>query len=693
MPGIDHSIVMTPRAGWLVAIMIIFMPLIVLSQSRQHLLLNDNWSFLQGEQSVNFVFSDGFSGITVDLPHTWNNKDIQSGDKVNYGTAWYKKTFEHDIQENSQYFLRFEGAGQHATLFVNGKYVGEHLGSYSAFAFNITSFLDKEGSKILALRVNNELNLSYPKDNFLFGIFGGIYRNVELIITGDIHISVTDHASSGVYIYPETTDRNFARLSIKTLVENNGDRKQDVKVFNSLLNRDGDIVATESTGITIFPGGPTPVVGDLEISHPRFWNGLKDPYLYKLRTDVTIDGKVVDQITQNYGIRSFRIDPDTGFILNGETYRLYGVCRHQEWQDLGNALKPEHHRTDMELIREIGASSIRLAHYQQAEYIYALADSIGFLVWAEIPFVNGYLEGADGNALQQMTELIKQNFNHPSIFTWGVHNEVIKGEEVNRPVNLTRELHLLSKDLDPFRYTVSVSNIWWVYDHPVHENTDLQGFNQYTGWYGGKVEDLGRWIDKYRTSRPDVRFSISEYGAGANIAHQSMNDTTVPDPTGQFFPEGYQVHYHETAWAAIARSPFIWASYIWNMFDFSVPEWDRGGIRGRNHKGLVTYDRKVKKDAFYWYKANWSEEEVLYLQGRRNDTIVRSQLQFKAYCNFGVPEFFVDGISLGLMKPGINHVQFVSETLDLEPGSHLIEITADHNEMRCRDAFELFIKK
>ncbi len=693
MPGIEHSIKKTSKAICLFAIMLFFIPLLVLSHGRQHLLINDNWNFLQGEQSVDYIFSDSASGLPIDLPHTWNNKDIQSGDEVNYGTAWYKKTLDYGIQENRQYFLRFEGVGQHATLYVNGKYVGEHLGSYSAFAFNITSFLESKGPNTIGLRVNNELNLSYPKDNFLFGIFGGIYRNAELIITGDLHYTVTDHASSGVYIYPANVDHDHARLTIKTLVENKGNKKQDVTVVNTLLSRDGDIMATNSTKVTVFPGGSIPVTSGLDISNPRLWDGLKDPYLYKFRSELVIDGMIADQVSLDYGIRSFDVDPEKGFILNGEPYRLHGVCRHQEWQDLGNALKPEHHRTDMELIREIGASSIRLAHYQQAEYIYDLADSLGFLVWAEIPFVNGYLEGADGNARQQMTELIKQNFNHPSIFTWGVHNEVIKGGDIARPVNLTRELHLLARELDPYRYTVSVSNIWWVYDHPIHENTDLQGFNQYTGWYGGKAEDLGSWIDKYHTSRPYIRFSVSEYGAGANIAHQSMNDTTVPNPTGQFFPEGYQAHYHETAWTAIERSPFIWASYVWNMFDFSVPEWDRGGIRGRNHKGLVTYDRKIKKDAFYWYKANWSEEKVLYLAGKRNDTIDQGKIRFKAYCNFDTPKLIIDGASIGFMEPGINQVQYTSEAIELEPGSHLIEIWAGRREMRYRDAFELFIKK
>ena len=672
--------------------MLIFIATVLPAQDRQVIEINKNWTFIDKGLPVEKVSSAYDGWQAVDIPHTWNNREIQSGDTVNYGTAWYKKILDPGIpQAGRQYFLRFEGVGQYAVLYVNRKYVGEHLGSYSAFAFNITRFLEPDTANVITVKVNNELNASYPKDNFLFGIYGGIYRNVNLIITENTHIGITDHASSGVYVSPVKIDNDLAILSVKTLLKNDGATKQLVQIKNTLEDNEGKICASNIMTSDLFPGGPVPVVMSLTAEKPHLWNGLKDPYLYRLTTELIMDGKVIDKVSQPYGIRYFSVEPDKGFILNGEPYRLYGVCRHQEWQDVGNALLPEHHRKDMELIHELGATSIRLAHYQQAEYFYTLADSIGFLVWAEIPFVNGFREGADGNAMQQMAELIKQNYNHPSIFVWGVHNEVIKGQDIARPVNLSRELHMLAKDLDPNRYTVSVSNIWWVYDHPIHENTDLQGFNQYTGWYGGKPENLAGWITKYHQARPDVRFSVSEYGAGANIAQQSLNDTSVPNPTGQFFPEGYQTHYHEVTWMAIEASPFIWASYVWNMFDFSVPEWDRGGIRGRNHKGLVTYDRKIKKDAFFWYKANWSEEAVLYLAGKRNDTVSADKIRFKAYCNFNTPELFIDGNSMGLMKTGKNEVQFLSDHITLSHGKHFVEIRANKHEMIMRDAFYLFV--
>ncbi|MBE9484639.1 MAG: beta-galactosidase [Bacteroidetes bacterium] len=682
---------MMPGSGFKM-ILLVFMLFYVshsYSQVREIQSFNNNWEFLLGEFELAELTQTDLSWQEIKIPHTWNSKDIQSGEKVNYTTAWYRKNFKvNPAQKDRQYFLRFEGVGQYAEVFVNEKSVGDHLGSYSAFAFNITDFIRQDTINSIHVKVNNELNASYPKDNFLFGIYGGIYRDVSLIITGDCHIGLTDHASPGVYVHPKEVSREAAVLKLVVLVKNELSRRQKLSIINQLIDNNSVVVAENRKDEVFFPGGMKHSVSILEVNEPRLWNGRIDPFLYQLKTQIMIDGEVVDEMIQPYGIRFFDIDPDKGFILNGEPYRLYGVCRHQEWEDLGNALLPEHHRRDMEFINELGATSIRLAHYQQAEYIYDLADSLGILVWAEIPFINGYNEGADGNALQQMTELIKQNFSHPSIFVWGVHNEVIKGDVVQEPVNLTRDLHKLSKDLDPSRYTVAVSNIWWLYDHPIHENTDLQGFNQYTGWYGGNPQGLGNWIHKYHDAKPDVRFSVSEYGAGGNIAHQSNDHISVPKPTGQFFPEGYHTYYHEITWNAIENASFIWASYIWNMFDFSVPEWDRGGIKGRNHKGLITYDRETKKDAFYWYKAIWSEDPVLHLTGKRNNKIKSDTIRFKAYCNYGLPRFYINGEYKGMMEAGINKVQFLSPQMILEPGKYEIEVRAAYHSEIYQDSFE-----
>ena len=660
------------------------------AQSREVIILNDGWQFTLAKEELEYINLTDTSWKNVRIPHTWNNKDIQSGKRVHYGTGWYKRELAINVEDtDKQYFLKFDGVGQYAALYINNRYVGEHLGSYSAFVFNISNFLKKDEPNTILVKVNNELTESYPKDNFLFGIYGGIYRGVSLITTNNIHIALTDYASSGVYVHQGNVSAENALLRIENLLMNESSEIKHISVKNKLVTKDLKIVSEIITDTVLYPGGVIPLVSHLIIKNPRLWNGKKDPYLYTLETTLLYDSEVYDEIEQSIGIRSFYVDPQRGFILNGEAYKLYGVCRHQEWQDKGNALLPEHHKKDMDLINEVGATSIRLAHYQQAEYMYSLADSIGFLIWAEIPFVNGYKLNADHNAKLQLTELIKQNFNHPSIFVWGMHNEVIKGRTIQRPVNLTKELHNIAKTLDPKRYTVAVSNIWWVYDHVAHENTDLQGFNQYSGWYGGRPKGLGKWIKNYHSKKPDVRIAISEYGAGANITHQTSDLSITPDPKGQFFPETYQTYYHEVTYSAIEEYPFIWSSYVWNMFDFALPEWNRGGIKGRNHKGLITYDRKTKKDAFYWYKANWSEEPVLYLTGRRNNILEADTTTIKTYCNFGVPELFVNGKILGKMDKGINSVQFVKRGIPLLKGENKIETKAVYKNKIYADEFLL----
>ena len=659
------------------------------SQERKLINLNNNWLFTLVDNEIDYINLNKNSWEKVSIPHTWNNKDIQSGKKVHYGSAWYKrKLILNNYSENRQYFIRFNGVGQYAEVYVNSQYVGQHRGGYSAFVFNITDFL-KDTVNTILVKVNNELDDSYPMDNFLFGRYGGIYRNVSLTVTENIHFALTDNASSGVYVHQENVNNKKASLKIVSLVKNESSEIKKIKIINRLKSANSKTVSEVITEKELYPGGLTPVVSYMNVKNPHLWNAKKDPYLYHLETELVYNNKVSDKINQSIGIRYFSIDPEKGFILNGKPYRLYGVCRHQDWKDRGNALLPEHHKKDMDLINEMGATSIRLAHYQQADYMYSLADSIGFLIWAEIPFVNGYKKNADHNAKQQLTELIKQNFNHPSIFVWGLHNEVIKGKTIQEPVNLTGELHNLAKTLDPSRYTVSVSNIWWIYDHKAHEVANLQGFNQYSGWYGGRPQGLEKWIKKYHSAKPGIRIAISEYGAGGNIAHQTKDLSVTPDPLGQFFPENYQTYYHEVTYSAIEKYPFIWASYVWNMFDFALPEWNRGGVKGRNHKGLITYDRKTKKDAFYWYKANWSDGPVLYLTGRRNNSVDTNYCNFKAYCNFEIPELYINGKSFGKMSKGINAVQFVSDNILLKNGQNKIEIKAIHNGKTYKDKFIL----
>jgi beta-galactosidase len=665
----------------------------VKSKAREVIPLNNDWEFIKTEFNIDFE-NEIHSWQKVNIPHTWNNLDAQSGEGFYAGTAWYRRIINFDQNlDDKRVFLRFEGVGQDADVYLNGHFIGNHKGSYSAFAFEITKEIKSSEENELYVRVNNEaVPEIIPQNHFLFTIFGGIYRPVSLIITDKINISVMDFASPGVYIRQEKVNKTSAEFSVTTKLENKTFEQKKIKIITRILDASGKPVEKSEKKLVINPTGFLTSNQQIKIKKPHLWQGRKDPYLYQVMTAIELDGKIIDEVKQPLGLRYFHIDKDKGFFLNGEPYRLFGVCRHQEWENYGNALSKAQHKTDMELIYEIGATAVRLAHYQQADYIYSLCDSMGIIVWAEIPFVNTWSGKESENAKQQLIELIRQNYNHPSIVIWGLHNEVHNKPDDDYPTRLTKILNNIAKSEDPDRFTVSVSNIWWILQDPIHFNADLQGFNQYTGWYGGKPYEIEKWIDNYRKKFPDIPCSISEYGAGGVITQQSANDTTPPNPTGKLFPEGYQTHYHEIKWAIFEKYPFLWATYVWNMFDFTCPLWERAGIKGRNHKGLITYDRKVKKDAFFWYKANWSDEPVLYITGRRYKN--RSELpdKFTVYCNFATPILEVNGQVVEGRVQGGTSVHYIWENVDLNTGENIIRTYALKNGEKFEDSYSIFVE-
>jgi beta-galactosidase len=387
--------------------------------------------------------------------------------------------------------------------------------------------------------------------------------------------------------------------------------------------------------------------------------------------------KTIDSITQPLGLRSFAFDEKRGFMLNGELYPLRGVCRHQERENFGSALTDAHHQEDLDMMVEIGASTLRLAHYQQADYMYSATDRLGFLVWAEIPFVNTWTGQEGENARQQLVELIRQNYNHPSIFTWGLHNEVYVRGEQDFPTRLTKELHDLAKTEDPDRPTVSVTG-YADLERPENHQAELQGHNRYFGWYGGKASDIAEWLERAK-GRAGSMFALSEYGAEGNWRQQSENDHTPGDPVkGQFYPEGYQSRYHEIHLAAIENAPHIWGTYVWNMFDFTCPFWNRGGVPGRNQKGLVSYDRLVKKDAFYLYKAAWSTEPVLHLADKRLAARSSPKQTMHVYSNLDSCELTLNGAKLGPGRPDGTRVHFTWD-VTLAPGENQVVVSGAKN--------------
>ncbi|MBE9509387.1 MAG: beta-galactosidase [Bacteroidetes bacterium] len=661
-------------------------------QAREIRNINQDWEFVRMDMDFKKE-SDFVKWEKVNIPHTWNNKDAQSGGDVYRGTGWYRKSFfaEKTIR-NKKLYLRFEGVGQVADVYVNGHLAGTHEGGYSAFCFDITPLVQFGAKNQIYVKVNNELKPDIiPVNHRLFMVYGGIYRSVSLFVTNKVHISTTDFASPGVYITQDIVSQEKAEISLKIKLENSHILKQKVLIKTLVLDSDGHEVVFSIDSCALPPVRQTDFIQHLVIKDPVLWNGKKNPYLYKVKVQLIMEREVADEVSQSLGLRYYHFDSNHGFMLNGKPYRLYGVCRHQEWENYGSAMSDRQHKTDFDLINEMGATTVRLAHYQQSDYVYSYCDTLGLIVWAEVPFVNTWSGQEAKNAKQQYYELILQNFNHPSIIIWGIHNEVYARNISEYPVQLTREMHTIARQLDPSRYTVSVSG-WGNLDRPMNFHTDLQGINRYFGWYEGKIEDMAEWMDSTRVSRPDNLICVAEYGCGANVEHQAEVIEKQPDPTGgQFFPESYQTRMHEVQWSQIQKRSFIWGSYVWNMFDFCVPGWDRGGRKGLNHKGLVSYDRKIKKDGFFWYKANWSDQPVLYISEKRLKERSLKKTSFKIYSNIGEPQFYLNGKRIKHEK-GLNEVMFIANDVKLKKGENKLKVIVVKNGIEFTDE-AVFIKK
>ena len=433
------------------------------------------------------------------------------------------------------------------------------------------------------------------------------------------------------------------------------------------------------------PQGTQEFRQQFRIKRPHLWQGRPDPYLYKVVTRLKREGQIWDEVIQPLGFRKYEIIAGKGFYLNGEKYPMYGVTRHQDWWGLGSALGREQHDADLAAILDIGATTIRLAHYQQSDYFYSRCDSLGLIVWAEIPFVNRVSTQEGPNAKEQLRELIRQSFNHPSIYVWGLHNEVYVPTAYTTA--LTRQLHDVAKTEDPDRYTVSVNGYGHM-EHPVNRNADIQGMNRYFGWYEKKLQDIEPWVKGLEEKYPWQKLMLTEYGADANPDHQTEYLGDALNWGKPFYPETFQTKTHEYQWSVISKHPYIIASYLWNMFDFGVPMWSRGGVPARNLKGLMTFDRKMKKDSYYWYKANWSEDPVLYLTQRRNTDRERKQTSVTVYSNIGIPKVYLNGKELTGIRKGYTDVHYVFDNVTLEDGINKIKAVATHDGKIRTDEIE-----
>ena len=651
---------------------------------RQDILLNNDWNFRFSHQVQKGT------EVRVDLPHTWNAQDALSG-KIDYkrGIGNYEKNlFIRPEWKGKRLFIRFEGVNNIADVFINRRHIGEHRGGYGAFIFEITGKVEYGKENSILVRVNNGEQLDIMPLVGDFNFYGGIYRDVHLLITDETCISPLDYASPGVRLIQDSVSHRYAKVRAIVDLSNGSSGNQEVELNVRLL--DGQRVVKEGTKNVNLSGNEV-MQQELtfEIDQPHLWNGRQDPFLYQAEVTLFRNGQMVDRVTQPLGLRFYRIDSDKGLFLNGKHLPLKGVCRHQDRSEVGNALRPQHHEEDAALMLEMGVNAVRLAHYPQATYFYDLMDKNGIIVWAEIPFVGpgGYndkgfvdLPAFRANGKEQLKELIRQHYNHPSICVWGLFNELT--ELGDNPVEYIKELNVLAHQEDTTRPTTSASNQMG----DLNFITDAIAWNRYDGWYGGTPADLGKWLDRMHKDHPEICIAISEYGAGASIYHQQ--DSLVKTvPTSWWHPENWQTYYHIENWKTISSRPYVWGSFVWNMFDFGAAHRTEGDRPGINDKGLVTFDRKVRKDAFYFYKANWNREEpMLYLTGKRNTVRIQRLQTITAFTNLSGAELFVNGKSYGKAIPD-SYAILEWKNVELEPGENEIKVVSTNKKLPLSDSF------
>ena len=654
------------------------------TSARDSQLLLDDWRFQKGEQTNAAVTDYTDAGWQkVSLPHCWGWEEAQVTNKYYRGPGWYQRTLELPAEKGKRYFLRFEAASTATDVFLNGQNLGEHRGGFGAFCFEITDKLNTSGTNLLAVRVSNAKEPDIAPLAGDFCVFGGLYRPVHLLATAEVCFTPLDHASPGVFWQQTEVSRNAAVIDFTAEISNGTKSNAGRLLVAKILDANGKLVASESCAIEIPCSVTPPVPLRIKLKNPHLWNGRADPYLYRAVAELqTTNGVVCDSVEQPLGVRFYRGDPDKGFFLNGEPYRVKGVNRHQDVWNKGWALSRADHERDMQLICEMGANAVRCCHYQHSDEFYSLCDQAGLLVWAEIPQVNEIAAGPEfaETSRNQLLDLIRQNFNHPAIFAWSLYNEINSG--FGDPHRLLQDLKIVANGEDPTRPTIAASDhLRWP---EMPKIPDLLGWNEYPGWYFGHPEDCGAMLDSLRYTSRRGGFCLSEYGAGANPFQHEVPPHQPAKTTGPWHPEEWQCVVHEADWAAIKERPFVWGSFIWVMFDFTVAGRHEGGVPSRNDKGLVTADRQLKKDAFYFYQANWSDVPVLHINSQRFVERTNAVTEVKVFSNAKAVELFNNGRLLGKSSVATNGV-FIWNNVVLAPGENHVEAKAVRNRQELHD--------
>ena len=590
---------------------------------REILNLNDGWLFSKGVDGV----AHAEEKVTVNLPHTWNATDGQDGGNDYFrGTCLYtKKIAKSELPAAGRYYLEIRGANSSADVYVDGKHLCHHDGGYSTWRVDLTDHLGEESE--VQITVDNSPNETVYPQMADFTFYGGLYRNVYLVCVNDTHFDLDYYGGTGLKITPAVEGKD-AKVEVEVFTT---DLKGGQKLVYTIYDKEeNELQKIESTDKRVV----------FEIKDVHLWHGRRDPYLYCCEVEIVEGNEVIDNVCSRFGCRTFVIDPDNGFILNGEEYPLRGVSRHQDRLGIGNALLPEHHEEDIGYIMELGATTIRLAHYQHDQYFYDLCDENGLVIWAEIPYISRHMPGGRENTISQMKELVTQNYNHASIVVWGLSNEIsIAGSDEDLLDN-HRVLNDLVHEMDKTRLTTIAAVSMCKIDDPYIQIPDVVSYNHYFGWYGGETHMNGPWFDKFHSVHPKIPIGVSEYGCEALNWHTS-------DPKQGDYTEEYQAYYHEELIKQLFTRKYIWATHVWNMFDFGADARAEGGENGQNHKGLMTMDRKYKKDAFYAYKAWLSDEPFVHLCGKRYIDRVEDVTKVTVYSNLPEVELFVNGESMG----------------------------------------------
>ena len=635
---------------------------------------NAKWAFTKMATEVPTEVSKQWD--FVNLPHSWNAIDGQDGGNDYYrGTAYYAKTLDKmDLPVADRYYLEIKGANSSADVYLNGKNLAHHDGGYSTWRVDITETLERDNLFVIA--VDNAANDRVYPQVADFTFYGGLYRDVNIICVNNSHFDLEYYGGPGIRVTPEVCGKD-AKVEVEVYVKNMAEgQKLRYTVYDKEENALATIETTETKAV-------------FELADVHLWHGKKDPYLYCCEVELVNGEDVLDNVCTRFGCRTYKIDPENGFILNGEEYPLRGVSRHQDRWGIGNALLPEHHREDIELICEMGATTIRLAHYQHDQYFYDLCDEKGMVIWAEIPYISQHMPTARENTISQMKELITQNYNHPSIVVWGLSNEItMKGDTDPDLLENHNILNDLCHEMDKTRPTTIAAVSPCPIDSPYIQIPDVVSYNHYFGWYGGETSMNGPWFDKFHAMHPNIPIGCSEYGCEALNWHTSK-------PIQGDYTEEYQAYYHEELIKQLYTRKYMWATHVWNMFDFGADARSEGGENGQNHKGLITFDRKYKKDSFYAYKAWLSDDPFVHLCGKRYVDRVEDVTKITVYSNQPEVELFANGVSLGKKAaadhffyfdvPNVGETKLVAVAGELKDESKICKVEVFNEAYRLKE--------